>query len=1394
MSVKALLYRHAIIIALLWIAIIAIQLMFYRQQAEEQHRKKLTDQITQQITDLVILTNEWSIYDYKRISKQWHITFDSVKTLVEQHNGAFAGLEEELSSLESIFHRYSALKEKRINKAGLTEEALKQLDQQEEWMLSEMHINTKSIADKSFQISAKAMQRVNTIEKSSKNTLLFFFVLFSVILFGSIYYMIRRITHPLNVILQKIKSIDIDIGHEAEISRNNYSNMDDVIDSKSFDVHQPVNKLKNTLETAQITKALNQMIQSLANAFSTIKRSEERFRTIFDQSAVGVAIIDMDTTSFRHVNNKLCQLLGFTSDELKTKDIFSITYPDDISKSKSYLKQFNEGNFSEFSLEKRYIKKDGSIIWANLTVSPLLEEGKNETKYYISVIQDITESKKNEQELKESKAFLQAAFDNSQAGIAIADVPDGKLRYVNKAGLMIRGDNEDMLVKDIDINKYVSSWRILYLDGTEYEPEQVPLARAVLKGETVREEFIIRRNQQEDRHVLAHAAPIHGETGERIAAIVVFLDITERKEMENALKRSESLLSEAQRVAKIGSWNMNVNTGDGYWSDEMYRLLGYVPNERKASFDLFLSHVHPDDRDKFENTLDKYIKRSEKVDVVFRYIDGQGDIRYAHSIGETVLDSNGNPVSVYGTFQDITEKHIAQLAVRKNEQKFRAIFENSLTAIMVADDQGHYLNVNHAAEKIFGYSVDELLHMNVGDLRTNIPQEANQRYKAFLEKGSETGEFGFRTKQGEYKIAMYHAVRVDENFNLSVLMDITEIRQKEKELLERNQFIQTILDHLPIGLAVNYFDRGTATYMNKKFEEIYGWPAADLTDIEHFFECVYPDPDYRRRIKQQITEDIQSGDPSRMQWDGIEITAQTGKKKFVSAKNIPLYDQNLMISTVQDITEQKKAEKKLHVTNERLYSIIKSSPAAIVDLNAEGRVLKIWNPAAEKIFGWSRKEVVGKRLPIVSGDQMQEFINLRSFVLRGNSFADRELVGKRKNGENIHISLSAAPIRESDGSINGIMAIVLDITKKKSTEQKLYQTKNLLEKTLASLNDAVLVIDPEDRSVVMANAAVEKLFGYTVDEILGRNTKMLHVDTNRFDQFGKMSEPILDKKGVFQTEYRMKRKDGSVFDTENTVSTIRDEEGWQQGVVSVIRDITERKRYIREIERSRSQLQSLAAHLQTIREEERANIARELHDELGQILTALKMDLSMLGEDIEESDQMNARKVIRELQDMEELVGSTIKNIRKLITELRPEALDNLGLISALRWHCEELNNKSNIHIEFKTDLDELEMDRERAIAIYRIAQEALTNVNRHSKARRATVRFRLPKKEMVELRVADDGVGIPEEKHFQNQHFGLIGMRERVQAFKGRLTIDSNGGSGTTIIAQIPLNDQKGQ
>lgn len=229
-------------------------------------------------------------------------------------------------------------------------------------------------------------------------------------------------------------------------------------------------------------------------------------------------------------------------------------------------------------------------------------------------------------------------------------------------------------------------------------------------------------------------------------------------------------------------------------------------------------------------------------------------------------------------------------------------------------------------------------------------------------------------------------------------------------------------------------------------------------------------------------------------------------------------------------------------------------------------------------------------------------------------------------------------------------------------------------------------------------------------------------------------------------------------------------------------EISERKRAEENVRASREELRNLSTHLQSVREEERQGMAREIHDELGQALSSLKLELALIREELVASPGVAARRI----QSMSEVCDATIKSVKRIITELRPRLLDDLGLTAAIEWQAGEFRQHTGIPCSLTIVPDEITLDPERSTAIFRIFQETLTNISRHAHASRVTVQFRLDDSG-VYLHVSDDGVGIREEQIGDSRSFGLLGMRERAHYWGGSVTIQRAPKRGTLVSVFLP-------
>ena len=391
-------------------------------------------------------------------------------------------------------------------------------------------------------------------------------------------------------------------------------------------------------------------------------------------------------------------------------------------------------------------------------------------------------------------------------------------------------------------------------------------------------------------------------------------------------------------------------------------------------------------------------------------------------------------------------------------------------------------------------------------------------------------------------------------------------------------------------------------------------------------------------------------------------------------------------------------------------------------------------------------------------------------------------------GEKKNIMLSVS-FPEKQSLLTDVLVTIMDITRRKKAEAALQASQTLLDKTFASLEEAVFVVDIPGRRVVACNSAVEKVFGYSVHEVIGRNTEFLHVNREMYEEFGRELFLALEREGVFRCEFRVRHKDGTIFLTEHTVTQIADSAGQPSHVVSAVRDITERKKAEKAARRSEDQLRKLSLLLLDAQESERKTVARELHDSIGASLAAVKFGLERKLRAIEQGKPISGAR----LEDLLALVQGAMKDARRIQQNLRPLVLDELGVAVAVRSMCRDFQ-KIYPHIEISLDLSIQEKDvpDHLKIVIYRISQEALNNVAKHSQADAVTLSLKKVK-DHIELAIHDNGVGFDPEKESQNgrRHLGLglASMKERTQLAGGAFTLTSGKGRGTTIHARWPCN-----
>ena len=356
----------------------------------------------------------------------------------------------------------------------------------------------------------------------------------------------------------------------------------------------------------------------------------------------------------------------------------------------------------------------------------------------------------------------------------------------------------------------------------------------------------------------------------------------------------------------------------------------------------------------------------------------------------------------------------------------------------------------------------------------------------------------------------------------------------------------------------------------------------------------------------------------------------------------------------------------------------------------------------------------------------------------------------------------------------------------RESEAQQSQTSKFNQAVMANMGEGLYTLDTRGL-VTYINPAAERLIGWSSAELIGRKlhdvTHYQHPDGRPFPADECAGLQVLQNGTVLSNhENVLIRKDGTFFPVVCSSSPITSD-GGIVGLVVIFRDMTAQKQAEEALHRSREELRALAARLQANREEEKTQLARELHDELNGTLVALKMDLSLLPD----RAATDRNLFLEKLSSMSELIDRTLARVHTIVTELRPVVLDKIGLVAAIEWQTGEFQDRSGIVCETHLPTEEIPLDPERATAVFRILQEALTNVARHANATKVVVDLRSEAGILI-LAVRDNGKGVDEKMIFAHTSMGLLGMRERALSFGGATNVAALPGGGTLVTVRVPI------
>jgi len=485
-----------------------------------------------------------------------------------------------------------------------------------------------------------------------------------------------------------------------------------------------------------------------------------------------------------------------------------------------------------------------------------------------------------------------------------------------------------------------------------------------------------------------------------------------------------------------------------------------------------------------------------------------------------------------------------------------------------------------------------------------------------------------------------------------------------------------------------------------------------------------------------------------------------------------------------------RADRDLHLSQNRFSNVVDSAVDPIITVDEAQRIV-VFNPAAEQAFGYASADMVGQPLERLIPERFRSAHHghIVRFGTTGVTSrrmgAQAVLVALRNGGDEFPIEASIS--QHVDGEQKFYTVILRDVSERIRSAALLERSEARLRGILDSAMDGIITVD-EDQRVIFYNDAAEAMFGWSREEAIGAALSMFiperfrsaHTDHIRtFSETGTTSRRM----GGTLRVVTGKRRSGEEFPIDASISQIQT--SGTRFFTVILRDVTARFQAIEALRRSKQELQELGAAAHMTREQEKSRIARELHDELGQMLTMLQMDVAWCKDKAPANDGAFGAK----LERMSTLLKSTIAATRRIASDLRPLMLDDLGLIPSIEWLVENFGQRTGIACDLAVGDISVPLSQAQASAVFRIVQESLTNIAKHANASHADIAIDREDGRLV-VRIEDDGVGFLPAGPRKPNSLGLFGLRERAQLLGGEATIVSTPGQGTMVEARLPLGD----
>lgn len=714
----------------------------------------------------------------------------------------------------------------------------------------------------------------------------------------------------------------------------------------------------------------------------------------------------------------------------------------------------------------------------------------------------------------------------------------------------------------------------------------------------------------------------------------------------------------------------------------------------------------------------------------------------------------------------------------ESNKKYQILFEMNPVPMWTVDVESlRYIDVNTAAIKHYGYTREEFLSMRATEIR---PPEELQKYLDHVKNTNDqehySGVWKHQKKDGSIIFAEihYHTIEFNNRRVRNVLaIDVTEEIIAKRKLLNSELRFQALLESSEHAIFIAD-ETGNNIEVNSSALILFGYSEVELKgmNIKELFEINGKKPD---QWFDNFLKGTTNFSTKQLKCKGdIQIPVE------MSGTQLP---DGRILGTVRDISERLRNEAEIRKTNERFQYALMATNDGVWEVDLE-EWKSWWSDNLFKLLKYEPGSIEMNINFFQSLIHPDDTIRVMSGVVKAfeseSPYWSDEFRILRSDGTYGVYYIRGFILRNELGLPVKLIGTLFDLTSIKKYQEDLAESENRLRTIVQTEPECIKLVDRNGIILEMNPAGLEMIEAKNSEQVIGKNVLSLIHDAYKLE-YQKFSNLVFDEGRPFKYEFEITTLTGTNRWVESHVVPMRNSSGEIISSLAITRDISIQKNAQQEMSLMNEQLRLLSSHLLKVREEERTKISREIHDELGQQLTSLKIDLSWLRRKLpKEIDQLDSK-----VENMITLVDDTVKTVRRISTELRPGILDDLGLVAALEWQSQEFQKRTGIHTDFSTSLADDPYEKATATGIFRVYQESLTNIARHSGA--SNVNSSLIRKHgNIILTISDNGHGIDKKTLKSPKTLGLLGMQERATMMGGNLQIKSN--DGTQIVLTVPV------